>query len=77
MSAPITLPMPETSAITFQRIKVESDESLPNKVSVNPAKPNAKPQVFKLPTLSTAPTSTTTTTGGMHAFFISYLICRG
>lgn len=68
MSAPITLPMPETSAITFQRIKVESDESLPNKVNVHPAKPNAKPQVFKLPTLSAAQTNTTTSTGGMNAF---------
>lgn len=50
----ITLPLPETSAITFQRIKVEQGE----KIDVKPA---IKQQVFKLPTLSNTTTSTTST----------------
>lgn len=48
----ITLPLPETSAITFQRIKVESGNDRVEVKSVN------KPQVFKLPTLSNSTTST-------------------
>lgn len=51
----ITLPLPETSAITFQRIKMEPS---PEKVET---KQLAKPQVFKLPTLSNTTTSTTRT----------------
>lgn len=51
----ITLPLPETSAITFQRIKVEQAQE---KLEV---KSTAKPQVFKLPTLSNTTTSTTST----------------
>lgn len=50
----VTLPLPETSSITFQRVKVEPQE----KVEVKAA---AKPQVFKLPTLSNTTTSTTST----------------
>lgn len=52
----ITLPLPETSAITFQRIKVEP--SSPEKIE---SKPISKPQIFKLPTLSNATTLTTST----------------
>lgn len=51
----VTLPLPETSAITFQRIKVEQS---PEKVE---AKPIVKQQIFKLPTLSNTTTSTTST----------------
>lgn len=53
----ITLPLPETSAITFQRIKVEQSMA-PEKIE---AKPVSKPQIFKLPTLSNATTLTTST----------------
>lgn len=52
----ITLPLPETSAITFQRIKVEQS---PEKVETKSNVIAAKPQVFKLPTLSNTTTSTT------------------
>lgn len=52
--ANITLPLPETSSITFQRIKVEQ----PDKVET---KPVTKQQIFKLPTLSNATTLTTST----------------
>lgn len=48
----ITLPLPETSAITFQRIKVEEERKTEQK-------PTQKPQVFKLPTLSNTTTSAT------------------
>lgn len=50
----ITLPLPETSAITFQRIKVEQGMEKPTEV-----KAIAKPQTFKLPTLSNTTTATT------------------
>lgn len=51
----IALPLPETSAITFQRIKVEqSNEKIETKMAT-------KPQVFKLPTLSNTTTSTIST----------------
>lgn len=52
--ANITLPLPETSAITFQRIKVEPPEKVETKHV-------AKPQIFKLPTLSNTTTLTTST----------------
>lgn len=61
--ANISLPMPETSstsAITFQRIKVEPSTS-PERIETI-SKPINKPQVFKLPTLSNATTLTSTTT---------------
>lgn len=51
----VALPMPETSAITFQRVKVEQSAE---KVET---KPIVKQQVFKLPTLSNTTTSTTST----------------
>lgn len=47
----VTLPMPETSAITFQRIKVEDERKL---IEV---KTTPKQQVYKLPTLSNTTTS--------------------
>lgn len=53
----ITLPLPETSAITFQRIKVEPSVTQ-DKIE---SKPISKPQIFKLPTLSNATTLTTST----------------
>lgn len=55
----ITLPMPESSAITLQRIKVEPGENKQTIISnVAHNKQAPKQQVFKLPTL---PTTTTTT----------------
>ncbi|XP_031620758.1 transcription factor Sp3 isoform X2 [Contarinia nasturtii] len=54
----ITLPLPETSAITFQRIKVEQS---PDKTETKTNVVATKPQVFKLPTLSNTTTSITNT----------------
>lgn len=48
----INLPLPETSAITFQRIKVEEDQKLN-------AKPMPKQQIYKLPTISNSTTTST------------------
>lgn len=49
-----TLPLPETSAITFQRIKVEDERKSDTKSST-------KQQVYKLPTLSNATIAATNT----------------
>lgn len=59
--------MPETSAITFQRIKVEQAEESHQRVNRAVVKSEQKQQVFKLPTLSNTTTGTTTTTGGKRS----------
>lgn len=64
--------MPETSAITFQRIKVEPSEDSQNRGNRTTSKAEPKQQVFKLPTLSNT-TTNTTTTGGNY-LFLHYII---